>query len=102
MNYNPTPKSEFLKDPEAVKAHHVLVENPLLRRSIEVTLMEMSRQICNNCPPDNMGGCAAAHLRMLGAQDFIALFMNLAEEATPVSRKDSSNLPSNVSSLPRK
>lgn len=102
MNYNPTPRSEFLKDAEAIKSHHVLVENPILRRSIEIALLEMNRQICNNCPPDNMGGCAAAHLRMLGAQDFIQVFLNLAEESSAPPRKDTSNLPSNVSSLPRK
>lgn len=100
MNYNPSPKSEFMKDAEAVKAHHILVENDHLRKSLDVSLRHMSRLICNNAPADNMGACASAHLRMLGAQDFLSIFLNLAEADAPEARKDTANLPSNVSTLP--
>lgn len=100
MNWNPLPKSEFMKDPELVKVHRSLVENPHLRRSLEVSLLEMSRLICDRAPADNMGACASAHLRMLGAQDFLSIFLNLAEAPAAEPRRDNANLPGNVASLP--
>lgn len=98
MNYNPSPKSEFLKNAANLKAHHDLVENDSLRYSLNCALLEMSRRICNGAPADNMGACAAAHLRMLGAQDFVEMFLNLAEAPSLPAKSPSGNLPSNVAS----
>jgi len=98
MNYNPSPKSIFAESSENLAAHRQLVQNPALRKSIEIALLEMTRRICNSAPPE-MGACAAAHLRCLGAHDFIEVFYNLAE--TPVAEKpvDTNNLPGNVRNL---
>lgn len=100
MNYNPSPKSELLTNPEFIKHHHALVENSILRDHINVAMLEMTRRICDKAPADNIGACAAGHLRMLGAHDFVSLFMNLAESESPERAKVSDNLPSNVSSIP--
>ena len=100
MNYNPSTKSEFLKYHIAVKNHHELVENPVLRRHIEFALSEMQRRAAQGTPPGEFNACAAAHLRMLGAQDFLDIFLNLAEASTPTTKTDTSNLPGNVSTMP--
>ena len=43
-NYNPSPQSEFLKDPKAIASHHLLVENLTLRKHLEIALLEMQRR----------------------------------------------------------
>lgn len=96
MNYNPSPRDEILKSPESIKSHHVLVENEILRKHLSIALSEMQRQIANNAPADNMGACASAHLRMLGAQDFVQIFLNLAETPVRTDKADTTNLPGNT------
>lgn len=96
MNFNPSPKSEFIKDAKAVANHHTLVENDILRNSLNVALMEMSRRLTAN-PPTDLGGAGASYLRLLGAQEFLHEFLNLAERPAPVERPDNANLASNVS-----
>lgn len=99
MNYNPNPKADFAASADNVKNHHALVENSILRRHLEVALAEMQHRSANGTNPENFNSCAASHLRMLGAKDFLAIFMNLAEIETPTVRRDDSNLPGNVRSL---
>lgn len=96
MNYYPYPKSEFIQDPNAVKNHHALVENLTLRRHIEIALLEMQRRSAAGTTPSNFNECAASHLRMLGAQDFVAILLNLAETEAQATRSDNTNLPGNV------
>lgn len=97
-NYNPTPKAEFVKSPANIASHHTLVENEVLRRHIEVALLEMTRQVVDKAPPE-MGAAAAGHLRILGAHDFINIFYNLAEQAAATPKNDQDNLPANVRSI---
>jgi hypothetical protein len=103
MNYNPSPKSELATDKIAIQLHHALVEDQTLRKHFALTLAELHRRAAQHTNPGNFNECAASHLRLLGAQDFVDTFLNLAE-ATPVPdpRKDGENLPGNVASLPRK
>lgn len=102
MNYNPTPRSEMLKSPEIVKRHHELVENDWLRAHLRIALQEMQIRASANTDANNFNACAAAHLRMLGAQDFVEIFLNLVETPVLETKKESTNLPGNVASLPRK
>lgn len=101
MNYNPTPRTELLKNTDLVQQHHVLVENEILRTHLRLALQEMQVRATSNTPADNFNACAAAHLRMLGAQDFLDIFLNMAETETTAPRKDVGNLPGNVATLPR-
>ena len=98
MNYNPTPQSVFLRDPELIKIHHALVEREDLRSCLNIALLEMQRRSANGTDPANFNACAASHLRILGAQDFISIFLNLAEQMQPASKTDTTNLPSNTPS----
>lgn len=100
MNHNPTPKAEALKDPLFVQNHHRLVEDPMMQRHINVALLEMQRRAAAGTDTTNLNFCAASHLRLLGAQDFIEIFLNLAEQMQPGVRTDTTNLPGNISKLP--
>ena len=100
MQFNPTPKAEFIQEPKNIEAHHLVVQNPAVRRGLEVALAQMNRQLADSAPPE-MGACAAAHLRSLGAHDLIATFYGLAETATPVAAAPSPNLPGNIRPMPQ-
>lgn len=95
MNLNPRPKSEFVKDARAIESHHVLAQNEVLRRNLQLAYLEMSRRLTEN-PPADMGGCAASYLRLLGAQEFLHEFYNLAEQSVPTTKSDSTNLTGNI------
>lgn len=95
MNYNPSPATELTASKVEIQTHHELVENPILRKHLTIALAEMQRQISMAAPADNMGACAAAHLRMLGAQDFMQVFLNLVEKPEPKTKTDTTNLPGN-------
>lgn len=101
MNYNPSPREDFIKDPLRVKEHHQLVEDSFLRRSLEVALLEYQRRQTRLSAPD-LGGCAACHLRVQGAQEFLEVFLNLCETSQVTPRVDSTNLSSNVRATERK
>lgn len=94
-NFNPTPREEFIKHNDQVSAHHTVVENQFLRRSLEVALSEYARRQTKLSAPD-LGGCAACHLRLQGAHELVELFYNLCETSQVSPRNDSVNLPSNV------
>lgn len=96
MNYNTTPKADFLKDSAAVANHHKLVENLTLRKHMEIALLEMQRRAAAGTDTTNLNFCAASHLRLLGAQDFIEIFLNLAETMAPGVKTDTTNLPGNI------
>lgn len=100
MNHNPTPKVEFQKNPAFVKNHVQLVEDERLRYSLRVALEEMQRRSAAGTDTTNFNFCAASHLRLLGAQDFIEIFLNLGEQMQPAARTDTANLPGNVSQMP--
>jgi hypothetical protein len=102
MNYFPTPKAEFIKDPANIANHHKLVESPTLRKHFEVALLEMQRRAAAGTDTTNFNFCAASHLRLLGAQDYLEIFLNLAEQMQPGVKTDNVNLPGNITALPRK
>lgn len=99
MNYNPSPKAEFLKSEDNCKAHRQMVENESLRHSLEVALFEMQRRAAQYTESTNFNACAASHLRLLGAHDFIDIFLNLAEQPVAAQRTNADNLPGNVTTL---
>lgn len=101
MNYNPTPKSQFVAKTENLKAHHALVENEVLRAHLQIALLQYQR-IQAEKNSNELGGYAACQLRLQGANEFLDLFFNLAESPPSVGTVDALNLPSNVKPLPRK
>jgi len=101
MNYNPSARSELLADSKSVEAHRKMVQDPVVRRGISAALAHASRLYGMSNPPD-MGGCATAHLRHAGAQEFVELFYNLCETSVATAKADSTNLPGNVTQIPKR
>lgn len=95
MNYNPSPRSEFAKNPQLVAKHRDLVQNPNLRLAVENALLQYQREQCDLKMGD-IGACAAGFLRLQGAQQFIELLYNLSESEAPVKTADVVNLPGNL------
>jgi hypothetical protein len=98
MQFNPAPKTEFQSTPKNLEDHHVIVQNPAVRKGVEVALAQMQRMIADTTQPD-MGACAAAHLRVLGAHDFIQTFYQLAEMPDLSVKAPVGNLPGNIRNL---
>lgn len=90
MTNNPTPKEAFLADAAQAKRHADLVARPELRRALEVALLEHQRRATNALAsaPDP----AAAAWRLAGAQEFVAIFLGLADLTAPAPRRDPDNL----------
>jgi hypothetical protein len=101
MNYNPTPKHEYLRDAKMVAAHRTFVQDPILRRALETAQMEMHRRLSMNPPPD-WNSCAAAYLRSLGVSEFLNIFYGLAEDEPMPQKAPSGNLSSNIATLSKK
>lgn len=101
MNYATTPKQDYLSTPDIATAHHKIVEDPAVRAALSAALAEMQHRAVSSTPADNFNACAASHLRMLGAKDLIAIFLNLCETETPAARVDGNNLPGNVRQMPQ-
>lgn len=100
MNYNPSPRIPYIKDNNNVKAHHALVERDDLQTALNVALLEYIRRQSKLSAPD-LGGCAACHLRVQGAHEFLDTFLNLCETSQAAPHVDPTNLPGNVSTMPR-
>lgn len=100
MNYNPSPKSEFVKNTNNVRNHHKCIEDPWLVPALQIAMQEMQLRAAANTDANNFNQCAAAHLRMLGAQDFVDIFLNLAETPEIGKKADGLNLPGNVAQMP--
>lgn len=95
MNYNISPREEYIRDPERIKDHHVLVENPVLRHAINAALLQYQR-IQTDARPPEMGSCAASFLKLQGAQELVALLYNFTEQFEIRPRDNGDNLATNV------
>lgn len=101
MNYNPTPKNQFLQDEAGKKLHREFMEDESLRSNIATALLEYDRKQATLIAQD-LGGAAACHFRVQGAHEFVEVLMNLSETITIPPATDQSNLPGNIRSMPRK
>ena len=99
-NYNPTPKEVFCSKPQNVTEHHVLVENDIIRRSLDAAMAQYTRVQASQQVADLGSGCMA-FMRLQGAQEFVHLFYNLCETQQVSQGRDDFNLPSNVKAMPQ-
>jgi len=53
MNYNPNPRTELLKDTEAIKKHHLFAEDNQLRAHLLIAMGEMQRRAAMNTDASN-------------------------------------------------
>lgn len=95
MNYNPTPKDTFVADPDAVRAHHALVEMGSLQKAMSAALAQYARKQ-SALTPNDLGSAAMIFMRMQGAHELAETFLNLAEAPAAPTVLDSSNLVTNI------
>lgn len=94
MNYNPTPKEEFVRDDAFVKSHRVLVTNDALRNSLQFALRQFTRRLAVLNPAD-LGSAAMLFMRQKGAEEFVEEFLNLSETPSLPKVVDLDNLKGN-------
>jgi len=88
---NPTPKQRFQSNPKALTSHRDLIASDQFQQSTDFALLEFERQL-SMVPFDNFNACAAAHLRKVGAHEFLSVLRNLAESSVPEAAKGDGNL----------
>ena len=88
---NPSPKQRFIESKDLVSKHRDLVASSQFQMAADLALLEYQRQL-SMTPFDNYNACAAAHMRMTGAQEFLQQFRNLAETVVPPKREVGGNL----------
>lgn len=79
---NPSPKSRFQENPQNVTKHRELMELPQVQRSLDAAMLQYQAALCNAMPSD-INGAAAVGLRILGAQEFLAIFRLISENYVP-------------------
>lgn len=100
MNANPAPKTSFLENSIAVAAHAELLKSPAFQNAIQVALLQYSRALHEAAPsnldgPNYMSAAASCFNRIMGAQEFVNILINLGSKAEPAKRTDSMNLKQN-------
>src|SRR5512143_438673 len=80
---NPSPKARFLDAPLHITKHRDMLQLPEFDRAITFALLEYQATLSKG--PLDFNSCAAAHLRIQGAQEFIHILRNLAEAPTPLT-----------------
>ena len=88
---NPTPKQKFAETPMRVSRHRQLIESEAFDQAADAAMPEYERQL-SMVPFDNFNACAAAHLRKVGAHEFLQTFRNLCETPTTPMIKLNDNL----------
>lgn len=76
---NPSPKQKFQQTPANIHAHRELMQNDDFERGVEAALLEY-QSLLSRTDPFNFNQCAAAHLRIQGAQEFLHQLRHLAEQ----------------------
>lgn len=88
---NPTPKQRFQEIKNVPTGHRDLIQLAQFQLSVDFALLEYERQL-SMVPFDNFNACAAAHLRKVGAHEFLSVLRNLAESSVPEAAKGDGNL----------
>jgi hypothetical protein len=88
---NPTPKQRFADSPLRVTKHRAMIESEAFEAAVDFAMLEYERQL-SMIPFDNFNACAAAHLRKVGAHEFLQLLRNLCETAVAPTIKLNDNL----------
>lgn len=86
VNTNPSPKEVFLAHPKAILSRHVeMVSSEAFALAKDTALAEYQRLLCNQ-PANELGMCASLHLKMIGAQEFLATLLHLHVNAPTPNR----------------
>lgn len=88
---NPSPAAVFRCSARAVKDHHSMVETNTFEDAIRFALLEYQHKL-SAVQMDNFNQCAAHHLKITGAQEFVRILRNLADTETPPPAQSTGNL----------
>ena len=89
---NPSPKARFQADPKTVSSHRDLVGSFAFQLASDHALMQHSLMLSGAATGDPNKDLALYH-RMVGGQELLGIFRNLAETpAPPAKRNDTDNL----------
>lgn len=86
-----SPKERCVEDERFVSRHRDLMAMEELTESIEAALHEYQR-LLSTTPLDNWNNAAAAHLKIVGAQEFVKVLFELCETPTPRAPAPNRNL----------
>ncbi len=78
---NPTPKARFQESGQNVSNHRDLIGSREFERATDFALLEYQRQLSMQ-DISNLNTAAAAHIKMLGAMEFLQVLRNLSEAPT--------------------
>lgn len=89
---NPSPKARFQESQDNIKRHRDMLQSREFERACDFSLLQYTSRLQSQTD-GNLNAAAAAHLRLTGALEFLAVFRNLAESYEVSSRNtESSNL----------
>ena len=71
----PSPKAKFVEDKDAVAKHQRLVDDPLTRRALDVTLAQIVESMGDSNEPTALPN----YYRIQGAKQFRKVFLQLAD-----------------------
>lgn len=83
---NPSPKARFLAYKPYVDAHRELMPKAELQRAIDYAMLEMFHQLSTATDGTNAG---ANQFKLVGAQEFVRIMKNLAEQPVIPARAKS-------------
>jgi hypothetical protein len=82
-NVNPTPRQEFQSNPQFITMHRDMIQQPMLGVSIQYSLMQYQRQMCDARGGDG-NSAATSFFKMQGVIEFLDIFKKLGEMAEPL------------------
>lgn len=86
-----SPKQRMVEDAPRVSSHRDMLASEEFNQSIEAALLEYQRFLAS-ITSDNFNAFAAAHLKMVGAQEFVRVLFELCETPTPRAPAPTRNL----------
>ena len=86
-----TPKQRFQLHEESVKSHNSMVGEYNFRQSIDHAILQYQYQLSLHGGA-GFNDCAASHIKMQGALEFINVLCNLGRQKIEVKRTDPLNL----------
>jgi hypothetical protein len=83
---SPSPKARFQESADNVSKHRDLIQMKEFQRASDYALLQYAARLQHDTE-GNLNAAAAAHLKMTGAQEFLATFRNLSESVELPSRR---------------
>ena len=78
---NPTPKKRFADTPATISKHRDLIASREFERAIDFAFLQYQSQL-TQIDLVNLNLAASAHLRMVGAHEYVQVLRNLCESVT--------------------